>query len=153
VGVFLEGYHTDAARTYAVGSADPKAEKLIEVTRECFYKGVEQFKPGNRINDISGAIEDYALLFGYGVVRELTGHGIGRHLHESPDVPNFRTKTSGIRIEPGLVIAIEPMINLGSDQVYVRDDEWTIATKDSSLSAHYENTVALTSEGIVLLTI
>jgi len=151
-GAYLNGFHSDAARTFPVGEISPEAEKLIKVTKECFFIGVKELREGNRISDVSIQIERHARAHGYGIVHELTGHGIGRNLHESPDVPNFKTANNGLRIREGLVVAIEPMINLGSGNVKILDDEWTIATTDGSLSAHYENTVAVTKEGPLILT-
>lgn len=153
VGAYLDGFHADAARTFAVGKIAEDIKKLIEVTEECFWKGVEQLKPGNRISDVSSAIEQHALLHKYGIVKELTGHGIGRSLHEDPDVPNYRTKAQGIRISEGLAVAIEPMINIGKSGVVIGDDNWTISTADRKVSAHYENTVAVTAKGNVITTI
>ena len=143
-GVIYEGYHSDAARTHAVGVIDPKAQKLIDVTRESFFEGIRQAKAGNYLNDISSAIQAYAESFGYGVVRDLVGHGIGSHLHEDPEVPNFARKKKGIRLQTGMTLAIEPMINAGTWQVSWMSDGWTVVTKDHSLSAHYENTILIT---------
>lgn len=152
VGAFLDGYHGDAARTYAVGRISPEKAALIRVTEECFTKAFEAAVPGNRIGDVSFAVQQHAEAFGYGVVRELTGHGIGTRLHEEPDVPNFGRKGHGMRIAPGLVIAVEPMINMGTHKVRVLDDEWTIVTADRLPSAHYENTIAITADGPVITT-
>ena len=143
-GVIYKGYHSDAARTHAVGTVSPEAEKLMEVTRQCFFEGIKFAKAGNHLNDISSAIQAYAENFGYGVVRDLVGHGIGTHLHEDPEVPNFAQKRKGIRLEPGMTLAIEPMINAGRPDVIWMDDDWTVKTEDGSLSAHYENTVLIT---------
>ena len=143
-GVIYEGYHSDAARTHAVGVVDPKAQKLIDVTRESFFEGIRQAKAGNYLNDISSAIQAYAESFGYGVVRDLVGHGIGSHLHEDPEVPNFARKKKGIRLQAGMTLAVEPMINAGTWQVSWMSDGWTVVTKDHSLSAHYENTIVIT---------
>ena len=143
-GVIYEGYHSDAARTHAVGVIDPKAQKLIDVTRESFFEGLRQAKAGNYLNDISSAIQAYAESFGYGVVRDLVGHGIGSHLHEDPEVPNFARKKKGIRLQAGMTLAVEPMINAGTWQVSWMSDGWTVVTKDHSLSAHYENTILIT---------
>lgn len=143
-GVIYEGYHSDAARTHAVGVIDPKAQKLIDVTRESFFEGIRQAKVGNYLNDISSAIQAYAESFGYGVVRDLVGHGIGSHLHEDPEVPNFARKKKGIRLQAGMTLAVEPMINAGTWQVSWMSDGWTVVTKDHSLSAHYENTILIT---------
>lgn len=153
VGAYYEGFHADAARTYAVGEITDDIKKLIQVTEECFWKGVEQLIPGNRISDVSYAIEQHALYHKYGIVKELTGHGIGRSLHEDPDVPNYKIKAQGIRIAEGLVVAIEPMINIGRSGVVIGEDNWTISTADRRVSAHYENTVAVTSKGAVITTI
>ena len=143
-GVIYKGYHSDAARTVAVGKISPEAEKLIEVTRQCFLEGMKFAKAGNHLNDISAAIQAYAEKFGYGVVRDLVGHGIGTHLHEDPEVPNFAQKKKGIRLEPGMTLAVEPMINMGRPDVIWMDDDWTVKTEDGSLSAHYENTILIT---------
>lgn len=143
-GVIYEGYHSDAARTHAVGVVDPKAQKLIDVTRESFFEGIRQAKAGNYLNDISSAVQAYAESFGYGVVRDLVGHGIGSHLHEDPEVPNFARKKKGIRLQAGMTLAVEPMINAGTWQVSWMSDGWTVVTKDHSLSAHYENTILIT---------
>ncbi|MDD2392492.1 MAG: type I methionyl aminopeptidase [Eubacteriales bacterium] len=151
-GAYLDGFHADAARTYAVGDVGKDILKLIEVTRECFFKGFEEIREGNRISDVSAAVEKHAVSHGYGVVRQLTGHGIGRNLHEDPDVPNFLLHERGPRIREGLVIAVEPMINMGSEKVYMLDDGWTIVTADYKPSAHYENTVAVTANGPQLMT-
>ncbi|RKJ03307.1 type I methionyl aminopeptidase [bacterium D16-54] len=143
-GVIYNGYHSDAARTHAVGKIRPEAEKLIQVTKECFFEGIKYARAGNHLNDISSAIQAYAEHFGYGVVRDLVGHGVGRALHEDPEVPNFSQKRKGIRLRPGMTLAIEPMINMGRADVVWLDDNWTVATDDGSLSAHYENTILIT---------
>lgn len=153
VGAVLNGFHADAARTYAVGEISEEAKKLIRVTEECFWKGLEQAQPGKRIGDVSSAIQHHAEKNGYGVVRQLVGHGIGEHLHEDPDVPNFGRSGHGLRILPGLVIAVEPMINQGTCDVRIREDHWTISTADGLNSAHYENTFAVTENGNVITTI
>lgn len=142
--MIYNGYHSDAARTHAIGKVSPEAEKLIEVTKQCFFEGIKYAKAGNHLNDISSAIQAYAESFGYGVVRDLVGHGIGTHLHEDPEVPNFSQKRRGIRLEPGMTLAIEPMINMGRPDVAWLDDDWTVVTDDGSLSAHYENTIVIT---------
>ncbi len=152
LGACLNGYHADAARTFPVGEVDREVLALIDVTRECFFIGFDQYRAGSRISDVSAAIEQHAVKHGYGVVRELTGHGIGKNLHEDPDVPNFVSKERGARIQEGMVVAIEPMINLGTPRVYMLDDEWTIVTADYKPSAHYENTVAVSENGPVILT-
>jgi methionyl aminopeptidase len=143
-GVIYHGYHSDAARTHAVGEISPEAAQLIRVTRESFFEGIRFAKAGNHLNDISSAIQAYAEKFGYGVVRDLVGHGIGSHLHEDPEVPNFAQKKKGILLRPGMTLAIEPMINMGRADVEWLDDDWTVVTDDGSLSAHYENTVLIT---------
>lgn len=143
-GVIYNGYHSDAARTYAIGKVGPEVQQLIQVTRECFYEGIKHAKAGNHLNDISLAIQTYAEHFGYGVVRDLVGHGVGKALHEDPEVPNFSQKRKGIRLRPGMTLAIEPMINMGRADVVWLDDNWTVVTDDGSLSAHYENTILIT---------
>ena len=143
-GVIYKGYHSDAARTHAVGTISPEAQKLIDVTRQSFFEGIKFAKAGNHLNDISSAIQAYAESFGYGVVRDLVGHGIGSHLHEEPEVPNFSQKRKGIKLVPGMTLAVEPMINIGTPNVAWMDDDWTVVTKDHSLSAHYENTILIT---------
>ena len=143
-GVIYKGYHSDAARTHAVGAISPEAQKLIDVTRQSFFEGIKFAKAGNHLNDISSAIQAYAESFGYGVVRDLVGHGIGSHLHEEPEVPNFSQKRKGIKLVPGMTLAVEPMINIGRPDVVWMDDEWTVVTADKTLSAHYENTILIT---------
>lgn len=143
-GVIYNGYHSDAARTHAIGRISPEAQQLIEVTRECFFEGIKYARAGRHLNDISSAIQAYAEHFGYGVVRDLVGHGVGKALHEDPEVPNFAQKRKGIRLCPGMTLAIEPMINMGRADVVWLNDDWTVVTDDGSLSAHYENTVLIT---------
>ena len=143
-GVIHKGYQSDAARTYAVGKITPEAEKLIEVTKQSFYEGIKFARAGCHLNDICGAIQDYAESFGYGVVRDLVGHGIGKEMHEDPEIPNFRMNRKGLLLKAGMTFAIEPMINMGRADVVWCDDEWTVVTDDGSLSAHYENTVLIT---------
>ncbi len=143
-GVIYKGYHSDAARTWAVGTISPEAQKLIDVTKQSFFEGIKFAKAGCHLNDISSAIQAYAESFGYGVVRDLVGHGIGTHLHEDPEVPNFAMKRKGILLQPGMTLAIEPMINAGRPDVLWLDDDWTVVTEDNSLSAHYENPVLIT---------
>ena len=152
-GVIYKGYHSDAARTYGVGQISKEAAQLVEVTKQCFFEGIKFAKPGNHLHDISNAIMDYATRFGYGVVRDLTGHGIGSHLHEDPDIPNFRQKKRGPKLVPGMTLAIEPMINAGTYRVSWLDDDWTVVTNDGKLSAHYENTVLITEEGCEILSL
>ncbi len=152
VGAFIDGFHGDSARTFAVGRISPDAERLIAATEESFRRAVEQVKVGNRIGDIGAAVEGCIREAGYAVVRKYIGHGIGHDLHESPDVPNFGTPGRGPRICCGMTLAIEPMVNIGTALVRELDDGWTVVTEDGSLSAHYENTVALTPDGVLNLT-
>lgn len=153
IGAYLDDYHGDGARTFAVGDVPESARKLMRVTRECLDRGIEQARAGNRIGDISAAVQRHAEENGYGVVRQLVGHGIGRSLHEEPQVPNFGLPGQGPKIRAGMVLAIEPMINEGSFEVYTLEDEWTVVTRDHKLSAHFEHTVAITDEGPVVLTV
>ena len=143
-GVIYKGYHSDAARTHAVGAISPEAQKLIDVTRQSFFEGIKFAKAGNHLNDISAAIQKYAESFGFGVVRDLVGHGIGSHLHEDPEIPNFARKRKGILLQPGMTLAIEPMITEGSYEVVWLDDDWTVMTEDGGWAAHYENTILIT---------
>ena len=152
-GLIYKGYHSDAARTHAVGEISPEARQLIDVTRQSFFEGIKYAKAGNHLHDISAAIGNYAQQFGYGVVRDLVGHGIGTHLHEDPQIPNFPQKRRGIRLIPGMTLAIEPMINQGRADVEWLDDDWTVVTQDGSLSAHYENTVLITEGEPEILTL
>ena len=153
VGAFYKGFHGDSARTIAVGRVSDEAQKLIEVTRASFFAGIEQLKVGNRLGDVGAAIDGLVVANGFSTVKRYIGHGIGRELHESPDVPNYGTPGRGTRLCAGLVIAIEPMVNVGTETVRELSDGWTVKTADGSLSAHYENTVALTSDGIINLTL
>lgn len=143
-GVIWKGWQSDAARTWAIGSVSLEARKLIDVTKESFFEGVKHARAGNHLNDICSAIGDYAESRGYGVVRDLVGHGIGTEMHEAPEVPNFRMRVKGIRLRAGMTLAIEPMITLGSHEVNWGDDGWTVTTEDGSLAAHYENTILIT---------
>lgn len=152
IGAYYNGYHGDAARTHPVGKITGNARRLIEVTRESFFKGMNQAVEGNRIIDISGAVQDYAEKNGYSVVREYVGHGIGREMWELPQIPHFRTKERGPRLQSGMTIAIEPMINEGLKNVTIGEDKWTVLTSDGSLSAHYENTIAITHKKALILT-
>ena len=152
-GLIYKGFHSDAARTHAVGKVSPEAEKLMKVTKECFFKGIEFAREGNHLYDISREIGEYAESFGYGVVRDLVGHGIGRSLHEDPQIPNFVQKRRGMRLVAGMTLAIEPMINAGTWEVCWLDDDWTVVTEDGSLSAHYENTVLITDGEPEILTL
>lgn len=153
VGVYYKGFHGDAARTFPVGEISQEAKKLIEVTKQSFFEGIKFAKAGNRLGDVSSAIQNYAEQFGYGVVRSMVGHGIGGALHEDPDVPNYGTAGKGIRLREGMTLAIEPMINEGSYDIKMMPDGWTIKTVDGKLSAHYENTVAITTDQPELLTL
>ncbi len=152
-GLIYEGYHSDAARTHAVGEISKEAQQLIQVTKDSFFKGIEYAREGNHLHQISAAIGAYAESFGYGVVRDLVGHGIGTHLHEDPQIPNFAQKRRGIRLVSGMTLAIEPMINAGRYDVCWLDDDWTVVTEDGSLSAHYENTVLITDGEPEILTL
>ena len=152
VGANYRGFNGDSAKTFAVGTISEAARRLIEVTRESFYQGLAFVKVGNRVGDIGYAISAYAESFGYGVVREYVGHGVGRTLHEEPDVPNYGTQGRGCRLYPGMTIAIEPMVNEGTAEVKQLSDGWTVVTRDGSLSAHYEHSVAITEDGPILLT-
>ena len=143
-GLIYKGYHSDAARTQLVGECSPEAKKLVEVTKQSFFEGIKFAKAGHHLFEISAAIGDYAESFGYGVVRDLVGHGIGTHLHEDPQIPNFRQRGRGLKLMPGMTLAIEPMINAGTREVAWMDDDWTVVTMDGSLSAHYENTILIT---------
>lgn len=143
-GLIYKGYHSDAARTHLVGKCSPEAKKLVEVTKQSFFEGIKFAKAGHHLFEISAAIGDYAESFGYGVVRDLVGHGIGTHLHEDPQIPNFRQRGRGLKLMSGMTLAIEPMINAGTREVAWMDDDWTVVTMDGSLSAHYENTILIT---------
>ena len=142
-GLIYQGYHSDAARTHAVGKISKEAQQLIDVTRQSFFEGIRYAKAGNHLHDISAAIQKYAESFGYGVVRELVGHGIGTHLHEDPQIPNFKTIGRGIRLRPGMTLAIEPMITLGRRNILIEDDGWTARTIDRKPAAHYELSVCV----------
>ena len=153
MGAILDGWHSDAARTFGVGKISDEAQKLIDVTRECFFEGIKHAKHGAKLGDISYAVQQHAESHGYGVVRDLVGHGIGTSLHEDPSIPNFGRAGRGVRLAAGMVLAIEPMINEGTWKVAVLDDDWTVVTQDGKLSAHYENTVAVTKDGCEILTL
>ena len=152
-GVIYKGYHSDAARTYGVGEVSKEAQKLIDVTRESFFEGMKYAKEGNYLFEISAAIGRYAEKHGYGVVRDLCGHGIGTALHEAPEIPNYEMCRRGPKLKAGMTLAIEPMINMGTWQVDWLDDDWTVVTRDRKLSAHYENTVLITKDEPILLTL
>ena len=153
VGAFYKGFHGDSARTIAVGNVSEEASKLIRVTRESFFCGVAAVKTGNRIGDVGSAIQGCVEGAGFSVVKRYIGHGVGHNLHEAPDVPNFGTAGRGVRLCSGMTLAIEPMVNVGSEEVYELPDGWTVKTRDGSLSAHYENTIALTTEGVIITTL
>jgi methionyl aminopeptidase len=152
-GAILNGYQGDAARTVSVGKISKDAEKLIEVTKESFFKGIEYAKVDNRLSDISAAIQTYIESFGFSVVRDFVGHGIGKDMHEDPEVPNFGRPGRGPKLRHGMVLAIEPMVNIGKYHVKVEANDWTVVTEDGSLSAHYENTVAILNNGPEILTL
>ena len=152
-GLIYEGYHADSARTVMVGNVSEEARLLVERTKQSFFEGIKYAKAGNHLHDISNAIGDYCEGFGYGVVRDLVGHGIGTKLHEDPQIPNFRQRRRGIKLQAGMTLAIEPMINAGTYDVYWKDDDWTVVTEDGSLSAHYENTILITDGEPEILTI
>ncbi len=152
VGAFYHGFHGDSANTFCVGHVSENALRLIEVTRACFFRGVAQIQPEKRIGDIGAAVEACAAEAGYSVVRKYIGHGVGKELHEAPDVPNYGRSGHGVRLCAGMTIAVEPMVNAGSAEVRELSDGWTVVTADGSLSAHYEHTVAVTNDGVILLT-
>jgi methionyl aminopeptidase len=152
VGVFYKGYYGDAAATFPVGEVSPLAERLLEVTRESLYKGIEKAFPGNHLYDISAAVQTYVESQGFSVVRNYVGHGIGSEMHEEPQVPNFGLPGKGPVLEAGMVLAIEPMVNAGTWEVETLNDDWTVVTRDRSLSAHFEHTVAILQDGPEILT-
>jgi methionyl aminopeptidase len=151
-GAIVEGYHGDAARTFIVGEVSAPARELVDATRRALEAGIAAARPGNRIWDISAAVEDVALPLGLGVVRPYVGHGIGTAMHEEPQVPNYRTPRKGIELAPGICLAIEPMFTLGSADVEVLEDDWTVVTRDGSLAAHFEDSIAITDQGPEVLT-
>ena len=152
-GLIYKGYHSDAARTHAVGQISPEARQLIDVTRQSFFEGIKYAKPGNRIGDISHRIGEFVESNGFNVVREFQGHGIGREMHEDPGIPNYGKAGRGIRLEPGMTLAVEPMVIAGRRDIYQDYDGWTILTQDGSLSAHYENTILITEKEPEVLTL
>ena len=152
VGAFYNGYHGDNAATFPAGSVSEEAQALMDATKQSLYEGIRQAIPGNRIGDIGHAVQEYVEARGFSVVREYVGHGVGKELHESPEVPNFGQPGRGVRLAAGMVIAIEPMINAGRRQVKQMPDGWTVVTADGSLSAHFEHTIAITDNGPVILT-
>ncbi len=151
--VLYKGMHTDAARTFCVGEVSEDKKKLIEVTKQSFFEGIKHIKAGSRVGDIGEAVQRYAESFGYGVVRELQGHGVGCQIHEDPGIPNFGKKGTGEFLKEGMTIAVEPMITMGSPEVFVAEDGWTVATDDGSMAAHYENTLLITKDGVEILTL
>lgn len=153
MGAVLDGWHSDMARTFPVGRISAEAQQLIDVTKQSFFEGLKYLKHGAKLGDVSHAIQTYAESFGYGVVRDLVGHGIGQNLHEDPSVPNFGKEGHGVKLAAGMTLAIEPMITAGTYRVSVLDDDWTIVTDDGSLAAHYENTVLITKDGYEILTL
>ena len=153
LGAMFNGYHGDNAATFACGDVSEEAKRLMDATRESLYEGIKAARAGSRIGDISNAIQSYVEARGYSVVREYVGHGVGTSLHEAPEVPNFGKAGRGIRLMPGMTLAIEPMINIGKPDVKVLPDGWTVITKDGSLSAHFEHTIAITADGPQIMTI
>ena len=152
-GLIYQGYHSDAARTHAVGEVSDEARKLIAVTKQSFFEGIKYAKPGNHLVDIARGIQTYAEGNGFSVVRDLVGHGIGTSLHEDPEIPNFVRRRRGAKLQKGMTLAIEPMINAGVEDVWWLEDDWTVVTIDGRLSAHYENTIAITEDGCEILTL
>ncbi|MBE6682972.1 MAG: type I methionyl aminopeptidase [Ruminococcaceae bacterium] len=152
VGAYYKGYHGDCAATFAVGEISEEAQRLIDVTKQSFFEGIAAIGEGKRIGDIGHAVQSYVEANGFSVVREYIGHGIGKNLHEDPEVPNYGTAGHGQRLRPGMTIAIEPMVNVGDWRVRVLNDKWTVVTADGKLSSHYENTVAITENGVLILT-
>ena len=152
VGAFYKGYHGDCAATFAVGEISEEAKRLIAVTKQSFFEGIAAIGEGKRIGDIGHAVQTYVENNGFSVVKEYIGHGIGRNLHEDPEVPNYGAPGRGQRLRPGMTLAIEPMVNVGDWRVRVLNDQWTVVTVDGKLSAHYENTVAITENGVLILT-
>ena len=151
-GLIYKGFHSDAARTHAVGKVSPEAQKLMDATRESLFLAIEKAVPGNRIGDIGSAVQQYVEARNYSVVREFVGHGVGAKLHEDPSVPNYGTPGRGVRLLPGMTIAIEPMVTQGSCEVKILKDGWTTVTKDGKLAAHFEHSIAITPDGPVILT-
>ena len=151
-GLIYKGYHSDAARTHFVGQVSPEVKKLVEETKNSFFEGIKMAKAGNHLYDISNAIDAYISQFGYGIVRDLVGHGIGSELHEDPQIPNFRQSRRGLKLQPGMTLAIEPMINMGRADVDWMDDDWTVVAQDRLPSAHYENTILITDGEPEILT-
>ena len=148
----MNGYHSDAARTFPVGNVSDEAMRLITVTRQSFYEGIKNALPGKFLGEISGAIQDYVECNGFSVVRDFVGHGIGQKMHEEPQIPNYRTERRGPRLSKGMALAIEPMVNQGTYRVKILKNRWTVVTADGKLSAHYENTIAITENEPIILT-
>lgn len=153
LGCVLDGWNSDAARTFAVGSISKEAQRLIDTAKESFFEGIKHVKHGAKLGDVSAAIQRYVEGRGFGVVRDLVGHGIGRQMHEDPEVPNFGKAGRGVKLASGMALAIEPMITAGDYHVSVLDDDWTVVTDDGGLAAHYENTVIVTGQGCDILTL
>lgn len=152
VGAYLHGYHGDCAATFLCGTVSPEAQRLVEVTRQSFFEGIQFARAGNRVRDIGAAVQRYVESFGYSVVRDFVGHGVGREMHEPPEVPNYGAAGHGARFQPGMVIAVEPMVCMGDWHVRVLRDKWTTVSADGSLTAHYENTILITEDAPVILT-
>jgi methionyl aminopeptidase len=152
IGAIVDGYYGDSAWTYAVGTVRPEVQKLLEVTEASLYAGIAAARPGAYVNDISGAVEDVVAAAGFGIVRDYVGHGIGTNLHESPQIPNFRTADKGALLREGEALAIEPMVNIGTEQVKVKKNGWTVVTTDGSWSAHFEHTIVITADGEPVIT-
>lgn len=153
IGTIVDGYNGDAARTFPVGKISQEKQRLIDVTKQCFFEGIKNLTVGSKLGDLGYAIQSYAESNGYGVVRELVGHGIGFEMHEDPQVPNYGKKGTGVTVKENMCLAIEPMINMGQKEIYIKNDGWTIATADGKPSAHYENTVIVTSKGVEILSL
>ncbi len=153
IGVYFNGYHSDAARSYGIGELSPDMKKLIDVTKQSFYEGLKFAKDGHHLSEVSQAIQKYVESNGFSVVRDLVGHGIGKELHEEPQIPNYKTPGRGPKLRKGMVLAIEPMVNMGTWEVNVLSDDWTVVTRDGMPSAHYENTIVITDDEPEILTI
>ena len=153
VGAYYEGFHGDNAWTFPCGEISAEAQALLDATERSLFLGIEQARPGNRVGDVGRAVQEYVEARSYSVVREFTGHGVGADMHEDPCVPNFGKPGRGVRLTPGMVIAIEPMVNMGRREIEIKPDGWTVVTRDGSLSAHFEHTIAITKEGPVILTL
>lgn len=152
IGVIYKGYHSDSAATYPVGTVTKEKEYLMEHTKQALYEGLKEVKDGAKLGNVSSKIEEYAHRHKLGVIEELVGHGVGKHLHEKPDIPNYGKYNTGIVLKEGMTLAIEPMLNLGTKRIYLLDDDWTIITQDGKPSAHFEHTVLVTKEGYIILT-